>query len=238
MRFLIAIPFLSGADHSRMAIESVINNGYHDVLLIDNGASHDVKAVLNYYHSRENVHIISNPENIYVNPAWNQAMKFFICRKQYDGLILMNSDLILQDKWHVSLSRFYNNEDNANKIPVPIITDNPQAYDQTDQAFTVIHGGISGVFIVLPRKAVECVCPVPEDIKVWFGDNWIYDVARGCGFETGVLNGLVSHHWWGGSRTIAKTNNVLQIIEQDKKAWHEKICFQVHEKISKHNTGR
>lgn len=238
MRFLIAIPFLSGADHSRMAIESVINNGYHDVLLIDNGSSRDVKEVLNYYHSRENVHIISNPENIYVNPAWNQAMKFFICRKQYDGLILMNSDLILQDKWHVSLYRFYNNEDNLNKIPVPIITDVPQSYDQNDQNFFPVYAGISGVFIVLPRKAVECVYPVPEDIKVWFGDNWIYDVARGCGFETGVLNGLVSHHWWGGSRTIAKTDNVLQIIEQDKKAWSEKIQSQVDQKIKQHNATR
>lgn len=233
MRFLIAIPFISGADHSRLAIESVIGQPYHDLLLIDNGADSQTKAVLNHYHSRENVHIISNPENVYVNPAWNQAMKYFICRKQYDGLILMNSDLILQDNWFVSLERFYNNEDNKKRIPVPIITQNPRKYNQNDQTFEIIHGGISGVFIVLPREAVEVVYPIPEQIKVWFGDNWIYDLARAKGFETGVLKGLISHHWWGGSRSIGKTPNVLQVIEQDKIEWEKSVLPVMREIISR-----
>lgn len=229
MRALIAIPFISGPDHSRLAIESVLNQQYHDLLLIDNGADQQTKAVLNHYHSRENVHIISNPENIYVNPAWNQAMQYFICRKQYDVLILMNSDLILHEKWHVELERFFNGE-NKEHIPVPIISDRPHEYVYSDE-FQVVHGGISGVFIVLNRNIVELVYPVPEEIKVWFGDNWIYDLARGHGFKTGVLKGLITTHWHGGSKSIARTPHVSEIIEQDKIAWEKIVAPMLLDKL-------
>lgn len=232
MRALIAIPFLSGPDHSKLAIESVLNQQYHDLLLIDNGADHATKAVLNHYHSRDNVHIISNPENIYVNPAWNQAMKYFICRKQYDVLILMNSDLILQENWYISLEQFFNGE-NKDHIPVPIISDRPQDYNPNSQEFDVVTEGIPGVFIVLHRKAVECVYPIPDEIKVWFGDNWIYDLARGNGFKTGVLKGLITTHWHGGSRSIAHTPNVSAIIEQDKIAWEKIVAPMLSEKLRK-----
>jgi GT2 family glycosyltransferase len=229
-RFLIAIPFLCGPDHSKLAIESVLNQQYHDLLMIDNGSDAQTKAVLNHYHSLENVHIISNPENIYVNPAWNQAMEFFNERPQYDYLILMNSDLILQKEWFIELETFFNS--NENKIPVPIITDDLNKYSTIDKSFNVIYGGISGVFVVVPRSGLKRVYPIPDGIKVWFGDNWIYDILRGVGYETGVLNSLITHHWWGGSRSIAKTPNVLHRIELDKINWHETVCHLVQEKIS------
>lgn len=231
MRALIAIPFISGPDHSKLAIESVINQQYHDLLLIDNGADQQTKAVLNHYNSRENVHIISNQTNVYVNPAWNQAMQFFLERNQYDALVLMNSDLILSDQWHVSLERFFNNPDNKRRIPVPVITDHPQNHDQSDQTFKVVYTSIPGVFIVLTREAVKTVYPVPEKIKVWFGDNWIYDLARGSGFETGILSGLVCYHFHGGSRSIQRTADVHQIIEEDKIAWQETVEPMLREKL-------
>lgn len=229
---LIGIPCLYGEHHTRLAIESVVNENI-DLLLVDNGAENSVKSVINYYHSRENVHIISNEFNIYVNAAWNQIAAFFLNNEKYTHLILMNSDLILSDKWHVALERFYNNPENAKRIPVPVITDHPQNENQDDQTFNVLTEGIPGVFIVLPREAVEKVYPVPDEIKIWFGDNFLYDLARGSGFETGVLKGLVCYHFHGGSQSIQRTADVYRIIEQDKIAWANTVQPALMDKINR-----
>ena len=223
MRILIGMPCLFGSDHTRMAIESVIDAPMTDLLMIDNGAPQDVKSIINFYHSRTDVHIISNEKNIYVNPAWNQIMKFFLEWKQYDYLIIMNSDLIMQDDWYQALQLFYSKEENKNKIPVPIVSDNIHVKDIDDTDFWKLTGGIAGVFIVLPRKVVELCYPIPESIKIWFGDNWIYDIARKNGFECGVLNNLRAMHYHNGSQNVGRVEGISELIENDKLAWVNEV---------------
>lgn len=229
MRFLVSIPCLFGAEHTRMAIDSVVDSDYTDLLLIDNGAPNDVKAVLNHYHSRPNVNIISNPENIYVNPAWNQAMKFFVEHTEYDYLILMNSDLIMDVNWSKSLFNFLS--ENKKKIPVSVITDHIHDSDNYNDTFNVLTGGIAGVFIIMDREAVEIVNPIPESIKVWFGDNWLYDLLRGFGYQTGVLNNLRGLHFHNGSQNVNRVPGISEIIEQDKWEWMNVVEPMLKEKI-------
>ena len=233
-RLLIAIPFLYGAEHSRLAIESVVNNDL-DLLLIDNGAANDVKAVINNYHSRPNVAIISNPENVFVNPAWNMAMDFFLEHKQYTHLIIMNSDLIMQDYWSHALQNFFSKEENKNLIPVAILSDNIHVRDIDDDQFNKLEGGIAGVFIVMDRRAVEIVNPIHESIRVWFGDNVIYDLLRGFGYTTGVLNNLRAMHYCNGSQNVQRVAGISEIIEADKIAWRDIVQPLLIEKIKIHS---
>lgn len=236
MRFLVSIPCLFGESHTRMAIDSVVDSYHTDLLLIDNGAPNDVKAVLNHYHSRPNVNIISNPENIYVNPAWNQAMKFFIEHSEYDYLILMNSDLIMDSNWSKSLFNFLS--ENKKKIPVSVITDHIHDSDNYEETFNVLTGGIAGVFIIMDREAVEIVNPIPEYLKIWFGDNVIYDILRGVGYEIGVLNNLRAIHYHNGSQNVGRVDGISELIESDKKEWLSKGMNHVKEIIAKFSDGK
>lgn len=228
MKTLVAIPFLFGAEHSKLCIESVINSGV-DVLLIDNGAEQSVKNVLNFYHSRSNVHIISNHENIYVNPAWNQAMEFFL-EMDYDQLVIMNSDLIMHPNWHEVLkNRLVEVPD---EITLPVITDSSMQYATCEyQSGMEVSSGTAGVFISLNRKQVEIVYPIPKEIKVWFGDNWIFDLLRGIGCKTVIAPNLYAKHYHNGSQSVGRVVGISEIIEQDKIVWAETVEKIMKDKI-------
>ena len=100
MKILVAIPCLTGPNHVKEAIESVINRKDVDVLICANGADSDVRAVINKYIGVVGVILTSNPTNIYVNPVWNQFLDFFIHNDdKYSHLIIMNSDIIMQKNW-------------------------------------------------------------------------------------------------------------------------------------------
>jgi hypothetical protein len=54
---------------------------------------------------------------------------------------------------------------------------------------------------------------------VWFGDNYIFDLLRGCGFDTTIAPNLLSIHYAGGSQSVQKTPDISAIIEADKVQW-------------------
>lgn len=217
MRYLVGIPCLYGAGHTKEAIESVVHKDNVDLLLIDNGSEQAVKELLNGYAQRENVHVIRNLENIYVNPAWNQIILHFLTH-DYDYLLIMNSDLILHKDWSNVLDFYLNTHPDI--IPVPVIsTDSRIANKKVELSFsyTEVFEGTPGVLIVLNKEHAYNIYPIPEIIKVWFGDNWIYENLRGMGYRTLVLNNLLSYH--SGSQTVSKVKGISEIIEQDKIEW-------------------
>ena len=61
---------------------------------------------------------------------------------------------------------------------------------------------------------IELIYPIPETLKVWFVDNWIFDGLRKLGYKTLVLKNLLTYHSW--SQTVSKVKGISEIIEQDK----------------------
>jgi vacuolar-type H+-ATPase subunit F/Vma7 len=217
MKYLVGIPCLYGADHCKDAIESVVHKDNVDVLLIDNGAEPRVKELLHRYSLKENVLVISNPVNIYVNPAWNQIISHFL-KSNYEYLLIMNSDLILQKDWDKVLDYYF--KEYPNIVPIPTIGNNSKMGGVTlNFDYTEVNGGIPGVLIVINKKHAELIYPIPETLKIWFGDNWIYDGLRRLGYKTLVLKNLLSYHLW--SQTVSKVSGISELIEQDKLEWEK-----------------
>ncbi len=215
MKYLVGIPMLYGAEHCKQAIESVVHKENVDILLIDNGAEQRVKDLIEYYSTNRNVTVIQNQENIYVNPAWNQIINHFL-KNDYDYLLIMNSDLVLQKDWKLVLDKYFSRY--PDMIPLPVIGNNsnmPEVNLNFD--YTEVFEGTPGVLIIINRKHAELCYPIPETIKIWFGDNWCYDGLRKLGYRTFVLNNLLSYHTW--SQTVQKVKNASEIIEQDKIEW-------------------
>lgn len=198
-RILVGIPCLYGEGHTEMAIQSVINEA--DVLLIDNGASPEVKIVISKYENLVGCYVIHNPENIYVNPAFNQIMYFFL-KGSWDKLVIMNSDLIMSSGWSNHI-----NED----IPIP----------GNGAERKVVTEGTSGEFTCLTRAMVEMGYPIPECIKIWFGDNFIWEVLRGVGYKTVIIPELCANHFHGGSQNVQRLPGISAMIEEDKVQWEQ-----------------
>lgn len=229
MKILVSIPCLYGPEHTREAIESVVNKPDVDLLLIDNGAEKSVKDLIDSYLnlSTNNIYVITNESNVYVNPAWQQAINEFLSEPEYDYLILMNSDLIMHHDWDVILKSLW--AENPDDIYIPeIINDKTFQNFNKRESSVRVYEGTPGVFITLSRKQAEIINPIPKEIKVWFGDNWIYDILRGLGHKTIIPNNLLSYHYW--SQNVQKVEGISELIEEDKRQW-ELIKHRVQERI-------
>lgn len=216
MKYLVGIPCLYGVVHTHEAIESVHNSGDVNLILIDNGAEQSVKDLISACKHYLNIYIIKNTENIYVNPAWNQIIKHFLGSNS-DYLMIMNSDLVLHKDWKSVLDNHF--EKHPGIIPVPVISNNKNILNnpiQNNEQIEVFEG-TPGVLIILNKVQASLIYPIPETIRVWFGDNWIYEGLRRWGYKTMVLNNLLTYH--SGSQNVSKVKGISEIIEQDKIAW-------------------
>lgn len=217
MKILVGIPVLTGPEHTREAIESVLDYSGADLLIIDNGSGLDMKEMLSRFNNTR-IYCIENPVNIYVNPAWNQIIKHFL-ERDYDQLLIMNSDLILCPDWYEVIKK--HSELFPNHIAIPNLTNDKSALVKTSGEYLAVEvfEGTPGVLISLNQEQAKEIYPIPETIKVWFGDNWIYEGLRKKGYRTFVLSNLVGYH--SGSQTVSQVPGISEIIEQDKVEWEK-----------------
>lgn len=214
MKILVGIPVVTGALHCKSAIDSVRYGA--DVLVIDNGADEEVKTMLDDYADNHKVYVLQNPKNVYVNPAWNQIIKWFLDNDDYEYLVIMNSDLTMGYLWYCICQYRWAKE--ADEILIPVINPKEEIYPAPYMLpAKLVSSGTPGVFITLNKKQARLVYPIPESIKIWFGDNWIYEILRGIGYKTVIPPNLIASTQW--SQTIKRVPEAPQIIEQDKLEW-------------------
>lgn len=203
MKILCGIPCLYNGETCLKAFKSVVNEA--DLLIIDNGSEIDVKqAIKQIWYEYPNVKVIQNQDNLFVNPAWNQIIEYFL-DSQYDQLVIMNSDLIMEQGWSKHL------EDKVSAIP----NDGNQKFDE------IVFNGTPGIFVNMNKEMAKLCFPIPDSIKIWFGDLFLYSKIRKAGFRTIVKSNLIGNHFHGGSQTCQKLRSFQEIIAQDKLAWVE-----------------
>ncbi len=213
---LVAIPVLTGPDHCKAAIDSVFQKEGVQVLILDNGSDASVKEMLKQYTSQP-ICFERFPQNIFVNPVWNVAMRIFL-NSSYERLIIMNSDLIMQDRWSEVVRNRW--AVNPHEILLPVM-DELREVDVAVSNRQVATEGTPGVFITLNKKQAEMVYPIPEDIKVWFGDLWVFTILRELGYQTVIPENLLAKHFW--SSTVSRLPGISEIIEEDKIQWAEVV---------------
>lgn len=221
MKILVGIPALYGYQHTKNAVESVLNQKDVDLLFIDNGGDEDIKKVVNDYHGHPRFHLISNEYNIFVNPAWNVLMKHFL-KSDYELLCIMNSDLSLNKGWSDVIRKRLRVKQNESFVP-KIVTETrlfERVVDPSYMEAQTVTEGTAGVFITLTKAQCELVYPIPETLKIWFGDNWIYERLRKRGHITVIPSSLIAIH--GNSQTVSRLPGISELIEIDKLEW-EKI---------------
>jgi len=238
MKVLIGIPMLYNAHVIRECLDSILGRPDIDILCFDNGAEPEVKDTIRQYQAdHQNIIVLSESENIYVNPAWNEIMHFFLNQPQYEYCIILNSDVIMNVSWWNILNACVKSipED----VIIPTITTNknfvhePQWIKESGFDSIQIKGGVPGVCIGLHRKQVELVYPIPKAIKVWFGDNYIFGLLLGVGYNIYMPEPFIAFHH--GSETVKRVEGITEIIEQDKHAWYTLVEPIMHEKIKLHN---
>lgn len=196
--------------HPNLTAMSVASIGTAvDRLFIANGASSSVRAVLPAGETIR-LHV-----NIGVNPGWNILMRRFL-DGEWDWLVIASNDVIMCDRWADVLHSKMNT---PKAVFLPrLVEDMTKVNDYCDDdTITVAYDSTPGFFFCMPREAVTMVYPIPEQIKIWFGDEWIFTRLRRQGWHTYIANQMVAHHSWSSNIT----DNCRQLIEDDKIAWEE-----------------
>jgi len=204
-KLLVGIPVIYDVVCVKKCLAHVI--GADDILIIDNNATSDIKKLIAPYNK------IVNTKNVYVNPAWNQLMEYFLAHPEFDTIIILNSDIYLKSDVCPKIKLI---DLDAQKV-IPLVTGVSAFSDSPNATTQVVEAGVPGVFICLSRKMVELVYPIPSEIKLWYGDNWIFKKLQLLDYKMTIYSDLQAIMDW--SRSIGLLPEASAIIEDDKKAW-------------------
>lgn len=205
MRVLVGVPIYRVAPLAERCLDSLVDTPA-DILVIDNASDQSCQQVIQSF--EDEIFLVRNSENRYCNPAWNQILEFGLAH-DYDVIALGSSDVELDHGWYEALMARVTHK---REVWLPAFTE-PVAEEATEAE------NIAGAFTFLPREAAKLVYPIPEELKLWFGDEWMFTILRGLGWKTMVLNTMPAKHQ---QSAILSTNpKSYQIIEEDKLAWAE-----------------
>lgn len=200
---LVGIPCYKDGPMVDRCLSSLREPGVQ-LLIVDNGSEADVKQAIDGRGI-----VIRNVVNRYVNPAWNQMMRYFLKgARQYDLLVLANSDLVLDPGWAVKL----------------------RAHRKRDKQEQLIFGKIGversmGAFFAMTRRAVRATYPIPDDILIYGGDDFIFEVNCRVGFAESFVEEVTMFHAVSG--TISKSPELWEIGRRDNARWHHHVLPKI-----------
>ena len=214
VKYSIIIPTLWKSNRTHKLLSDLIKCQYVDeIILIDNAGK-----FFEYYEALDKVKLVKVEENIYVNPAWNLGIKI----AKNDLIALVNDDINFDTNIFGVID-----ENVLNKFGiVGMGEDNykEQIDDSKGPYLDVWKPGVNdwgwGCMILLDKKNW---IDIPEDIKIWYGDNIIKDVNS---VSKGVLRNFKVE------TEMSTTSDETEWDEVKKKDYENFINYLRHGKVT------
>lgn len=214
-KILVGVPILNSNHWVEQALKAVAPQ-CDELLVIDNGATPQAKALIKPYNK------IVNERNIYVNPAWNQIMKYYL-ESSHDYLVILNSDLILGKNAIDRIRRVNLDEEKVNILAHQVDNFSTVPTDET----ILLNDGQPGIMIVMNRTMCELVYPIPPDLRLWYGDNWVYCKLQKAGYKFVIYTAIEAKHGLSKSVNWLPDSERGAIIDSDKANWETKYRFMI-----------
>jgi hypothetical protein len=130
-----------------------------EIILIDN-TTNDLKIEL-----PKLIHILEG-KNTYVNPAWNKGVKL----AKYDKLLILNDDIWMD--WRI-LNSLYDVV--TSEIGLIGLDENAINIEKTEEVFGLeLTPNRNGGFGCCMFVHKENYSTIPNDMKIWGGDDWLF----------------------------------------------------------------
>ena len=199
---LVGVPVYRGGSMVARCLRSLRDPGVQ-LLIVDNGSDEDVRRVLPGHGV-----ILRNRQNRYVNPAWNQVLRHFLGGR-WDLLVLANSDLVLSPGWSRALRAARDLDRRAGRDRVLFGLDGPRARSSM------------GSFFALPRRAAAASYPIPDDLLVLGGDDFVLHVCHGVGIGEATVESVTMTHVERG--TYDQSPEVWGTARSDTDRWNQYV---------------
>ncbi|MBR2068632.1 MAG: glycosyltransferase [Candidatus Gastranaerophilales bacterium] len=160
--------------------------------------------------------VITPKENLFVNPSWNLGAK----EAKYDIVGLLNDDIIIPLNTCKKIQEKFNENPKIGAMGfhmdmVEAIDDIKEAPKEGELILSKADFVAGGYGIALFFKK-ELYKEIPEGMKIWFGDNFIFSQIKKSNFDNYWIRGQKVYHLGSLSSEGYKKS---PIYKQDKKAW-------------------
>ncbi len=160
---------------------------------------------------------LPQPSNLYVNQAWNLGMEQIGDADVVVGIL--NDDIAIPDAVLKALNADWGTRDPADAVvmgllpppaePTPWALE-PVSY-QPQQSIGVQCRGF-GSALFLRRRHFQ---PIPQELRIWFGDDWILRQAR---LVLGMRSSLIHREHHVTMQAMRASQQFRELLAQDKRA--------------------
>lgn len=219
----VIIPTLMKIDIAplRYSLGEICSNAQiNKVVIIDNSGDGQFSKKIDF--DDKKIEVCELNANIYVNPAWNLG----VSKCESENILIMNDDIfcssqvisqvseVMQDKdvgiCSVDTINCKKTEDYVSHIKYHNLLDTNNVFGNSDNNKT-------GWFFCMRKKDWK---PIPEDMKLWYGDDLIYRRIRKLGYSTkNITSSKIGHLV---SATLHSMPDFHQIIATDGMLYHKR----------------
>lgn len=196
----ILIPTYGAGDFLAQCVQSLYANTKNDFILhvVDDASGPETQEYIATLQKKYGFKLTQLNKRKYVNPIWNMAES--LTKGRYVAII--NNDITFSKGWDHPLIE-------ALQVP-DVWLANPYQTDEgckTPYAVTGRTNGLSirGSGFMMRRDAMRKIFPIPQDLLIWFGDNWIVRQVEKNMKKSVFVPESVIHHY--GSRSSTQFQN-------------------------------
>lgn len=192
------------------------NSAGHNVKLVslDNGSTDGTG---DYLQAVSDV-FLRLPRNIGVNPAWNLLLGTAL-GMNVDMIVLVNNDVIVGPAWLDAPARELARDDNWSYfLPNGEFTKVAGFDESVRSSLPALAGrrapGRAGWCLFFTPAMVRWFHPLPHELVLWFGDDWMHYKLNEHGYSCEVLMDSCALHFV--SKTVGEYPDMVATIERDR----------------------
>jgi glycosyltransferase involved in cell wall biosynthesis len=217
----IIIPTLWKSDYIYDTIRDFSHCGLEgmELIIIDNANS-------DYNFQADNMTIVKQQENIFVNPAWNLGVEM----AKNDTICLLNDDISINlETLYANISRFPEYGIigfDANRNLTQTLNNDDDVWELEEATCRSLG---FGCMMIMPKPHYE---PIPSDLKIYFGDDMLYWLNKDH-FKRKIYN--IKNLYATGE--LSKTSKPYEPILQEEVHHFDRIIPQLQQKYKNGTNG-
>jgi glycosyltransferase involved in cell wall biosynthesis len=194
----VIIPTLQRSAELPRLVETLCSSGSVGELIVVNNAQRDLRL------PGDKVRVLHQSQNIYVNPAWNLG----VAAASFDNICLCNDDLLVDAALFDGVARLLPSFGGILGLHPSCFTRPQSGRIRLSPAYHRTYG--FGSLMFLKRRDF---IPIPKDLRIWWGDDWLFGRQR--------------HRNWfiRGSRVVTSHETTSRSPEFQALAEHEMHTF-------------
>ncbi len=218
---MIAICFVvhNQITYTRWFIESIARNSYPHSLgffMLDNGSSDGSVDYLNGMQVSPKW-VARNTGNESLSKCWNRIVQAALDAGA-EIICLTNNDIVVGPGWLDQIMAEAKKDSKSywlpnGALPYQNFEDRVRSRQKTGRTY---HGR-GGWCLFFTREAAMTFLPIPEELRLWYGDDYIHWKLAKAGYKGLTADDCCAYHF--GSKTVETVGRIQHIIDADRAAY-------------------